>query len=89
LRASGQAMARLDAMGGLEEGEAELFVVHAEALAARGMDAESAEVRRRGSARVQQIADRIRDGQWRERFLKDVPANRELMDPRAAIKAPP
>jgi len=72
-------MSTLADIGGIEEDESELFVTHMRALIASGRDADAAEIRERGRARVRQIAERISDPQWRDRFLNDVAANRELM----------
>jgi tetratricopeptide (TPR) repeat protein len=79
LSVSTGAMARLDELGGIEEGEAELFVIHARALEAAGRHREARSVIARGRARIAQIADRISDPEWRRRFLEDVPAHRLLM----------
>ncbi|MCC6557437.1 MAG: hypothetical protein IT372_31185, partial [Polyangiaceae bacterium] len=79
LRISRDAFSTLEELGGIEEGEAELFVIHARALDATGRHAEAERVRSRGRARVAAIAARISDAQWRTRYLEDVAAHRELM----------
>jgi tetratricopeptide (TPR) repeat protein len=79
LEAASEATGLLDALGGLEEGEAELHLVHARALERAGRAAEAAAVLARGAAFVRALARRIGDPEWRARILEDVPAHRELL----------
>jgi hypothetical protein len=79
LEAASEATGLLDALGGLEEGEAVLHLVHARALERAGRAAEAAAVLARGAAFVRALARRIGDPEWRARILEDVPAHRELL----------
>lgn len=79
LGCSTEALRVRDELGSLEEDEAEVFVVHARALVDCGRLGEAREVRRRGRARLEFLADRIRDPDMRRRFLEDVPSHRDLM----------
>jgi predicted ATPase/predicted Ser/Thr protein kinase len=76
---SQRAFTLLDELGGVEEDEAEVYLAHAGALEALGRSEEAAEVRARGRRRLEEVAARIADREWRRRFLEDVPAHRELM----------
>jgi tetratricopeptide (TPR) repeat protein len=67
-------------LGSLEEDEAEVFQVHADALAACGRCDEAGRVRRDGRDHVLRSASRIADADVRTRFLQDVPAHRALVD---------
>jgi len=73
-----RAMERRDALGGLEEDEAEVFLALAEALAATGDVTEEAAVRARGRERLAAIANGIADPERRARFLAATPAQRAL-----------
>jgi len=79
LLGSSEAMELRDRIGGVEEDEAELFLVHAMALEEAGRSKDGEETRKRGRARLQSIADRIVDEGYRHRFLKDVEAHRKLL----------
>ncbi len=79
LDASTRAIKLRDALGGLEEDEAEVFLVHAEALSAAGREEDAMAVRQRGRNRLAEIARSITDAEWRRRFLEDVEGNRRLM----------
>jgi eukaryotic-like serine/threonine-protein kinase len=78
LERSSRALALRDALGGVEEGEAEIFAAHAAVLRAAGRATDADEVRARGRERVRALAERIRDPVWRERFLGGSPAHAEL-----------
>ncbi len=78
--ASRRAMQLRDAADGLVEDEAEVFLVRAEALDACGRAEEAETVRAHGRARVRDLASRIADPGWRERFVRDVPAHRALLE---------
>lgn len=75
LEAARGAFAALEALGTLEEGEAEIRLGYADCLREAGQGAEAQAVLL--AARVQLLARaaRIADPSWRERFLHDVPAN--------------
>jgi len=73
-----EAMNLRDQLGGTEEDEAELFLVHAAAQEASGLRTEAAATRRRGRERLELIASRIVDPDLRARYLNDVDAHREL-----------
>jgi tetratricopeptide (TPR) repeat protein len=75
-----EAFAALEAQGALEEGEALVRLVHAEALAARG-ETEAFRVAIE-AAREQLLAraGKIRDLGWRERFLHGVPDNARTLE---------
>jgi len=76
---SGQAMALRDALGVLEEGEAELFLAHARAQEAAGHPEAAHATRVQGRERLLCIADQISDAELRRVFLENVQANRELL----------
>jgi tetratricopeptide (TPR) repeat protein len=78
LAAATRALALRDELGSVEEDEAEVFLAYARALEAQGRLDEAQEARLRGRSRVQYIARRIADPELRERFLRDVAANRAL-----------
>ena len=80
LALSTEALARHDSLEAMEEDEAEVFITHVIALHASGRAAEAEEVRRRGADRVRILADRIRDVDWRFRFIEDVEAHRALLE---------
>jgi tetratricopeptide (TPR) repeat protein len=87
LAAARRAFAELEALGTLEEGEAEIRLRYADCLRDAGQIVEAQAVL--AAARVQLLARaaRIGDPLWRERFLRDVPANARtlaLADGRAA-----
>ncbi len=68
----------LDA-GALEEGEADVALVLADALSACGQADEAQRVIRRAARRVQEVARKIAGAHWRARFTADVPAHRALL----------
>jgi tetratricopeptide (TPR) repeat protein len=79
-RASAHALSIRDELGGVEEDEADVFLVRARVLEALGRHAESHEMRQKGRARVRELAEKIADLELRARFLSDVPAHRDLID---------
>jgi imidazoleglycerol phosphate synthase glutamine amidotransferase subunit HisH len=79
LQLSSRAMEVRDELGGVEEDEAEVYLVHAYALEAAGQSERAHAVREQGKARLSEVASRIADATWRTRFLHDVQAHRELM----------
>jgi serine/threonine protein kinase/tetratricopeptide (TPR) repeat protein len=74
-----RAAALVTEVGTLEEDDAEVAAVHAEALEAVGRADAAREVRAIARAGVLAAARRIADPAWRERFLHDVPAHRALL----------
>ncbi|APR83714.1 Adenylate cyclase [Minicystis rosea] len=80
LCAAREAFATLIDLGALEEGEALVRLVHAEALAATG--ATDAFREAIGAARDQLLlrASKIRDPVWRDRFLHGVPENARTLE---------
>ncbi|MEP7124884.1 MAG: protein kinase [Byssovorax sp.] len=65
----------LEALGGVEEGESLVRLVHAEALAASGDHVASAAALAGARKRLLARADRISDSTWRSRFLEGVRDN--------------
>jgi len=80
LELSTRAMQLRDEIGALEEDESEVFLAHARALLASGRAEDAREVLTIGVTRLEFLAGRIEDGDWRARFLADVPANRALIE---------
>jgi len=80
LSLSAEAAALREELGGIEEDEALIFLVRAEALEAHGSDDEAKAVRSKGRARLHLLASRIADPLWRERFLRGPAPHRELLD---------
>jgi tetratricopeptide (TPR) repeat protein len=70
-----QAMDELDKLGGLEEGEAVVRLVHAETLSASGQDEEAQLAVDEAKARLLVRAEKIQDPSWRKSFLENVPEN--------------
>jgi tetratricopeptide (TPR) repeat protein len=80
LACSSRALELRDALGGVEEDEAEVFWTHARALAAAGEHERAAETQARGRDRLWQLARKIGDLEMRARFLRDVPVHRALVE---------
>lgn len=75
-----RAMEVRDSVGTMEEDEAEIFVALAEALRALGEHERAREIVARGASRLEFLAGRIEDADWRARFLIEVPMNRRLIE---------
>ncbi len=75
-----RAMALRDEIGTMEEDEAEVFLALAEALLAMGEPERAREIIARGASRLQFLAGRIADANWRAHFLVEVPVNRRIME---------
>jgi tetratricopeptide (TPR) repeat protein len=75
-----RAMTLRDEIGTMEEDEAEVFLALAEALLAMGEPARAREIVARGASRLEFLAGRIADTDWRARFLVEVPVNRRLIE---------
>jgi tetratricopeptide (TPR) repeat protein len=73
--AAREAMALLEPLGALEEGESAVRLVHAEALAASGDRRAAVEAIAAARARLLERAARIRDPALRDRFLRGVEDN--------------
>ncbi len=75
-----RAMALRDGIGTMEEDEAEIFLALAEALRAVGQTERAKEVVARGASRLEFLAGRIADVDWRARFLVEVATNRRIIE---------
>lgn len=75
-----RAMEVRDEMGTMEEDEAEVFVALVEALRAVGDHERAREIAALGATRLEFLAGRIEDVDWRARFLVEVPTNRRLIE---------
>ena len=75
LEAAHRAFADLEALGTLEEGEAEIRLRYADCLLGAGRVAEAEMVLAAARKQVLERAARIADPTWRERFLRDVAVN--------------
>jgi tetratricopeptide (TPR) repeat protein len=73
------AMTELDALGGIEEGEAFVRLVHAKALAASGAAVNAAIALSASRDRLLARAGNIADASQRGRFLHAIPENRETL----------
>ena len=80
LALSTRAIAQRDALGSVEEDEAEVFLAHADALRAAGREDDARATLERGRARLFEIAGRIADPERRKRFVDDVAAHRRLAE---------
>jgi len=87
LALSGRAIQLRDELGSLEEDEGEVFLTHACALQANGLGDETEKIVRQGATRLRELAGRIRDLDWRTRFVTDVIANRQLLAMDEALDA--
>jgi tetratricopeptide (TPR) repeat protein len=72
-------MALLDALGAIEEGEALLRLVHAEALAERGFRAEASAALSHAARRLRERAATVGEPSWRASFLSAVPENEKTL----------
>jgi tetratricopeptide (TPR) repeat protein len=68
-----EAMEIVDRLGGIEEGEALVRLVHAEVMAAAGQQAEAARAIFAARKRLLERAHRIADPAWRKSFLERLP----------------
>ncbi|UQA54617.1 serine/threonine-protein kinase PknK [Polyangium aurulentum] len=76
---AGKAMALLTSLGGIEEGESLVRLVHAEALSALGLPAEAREALQSAYERLSDRASKIKNSMWRAWFLEAVPENARTM----------
>jgi tetratricopeptide (TPR) repeat protein len=65
-----EAMSLLESLGGIEEGEAAVRLVHAEALHLSGRQAEARAAIQIAAARLHERAAKIVDARWRQSFLQ-------------------
>jgi tetratricopeptide (TPR) repeat protein len=79
LDAAGEARTTMDTLGGIQEGEALVRLVHAEALHAAGDRQAAREAIARALTRLHERAARLRDEIWRRSFLHDVPEHAETI----------
>ncbi|RLB64243.1 MAG: serine/threonine-protein kinase PknK [Deltaproteobacteria bacterium] len=70
-----EAMELLDSLGGIEEGETKVRLVHAEALDATGDHDGACEAISVAAKRLWERASKIKDETWRTSFLEQVPDN--------------
>ena len=80
LAASAEAVSLLDALGGVEEGEATARLAHARSLRALGKGEAATEAIRVARRRIEERASRIRDAELRESFLRHVPEHAATLD---------
>jgi eukaryotic-like serine/threonine-protein kinase len=80
LAAAREAMALLEQLGGIEEGEASVRLLHAEALHAAGNEDEARRAIAAAIARLEQRTAKIREPRWRESFVKNVPHNARTVE---------
>lgn len=80
LELSQRAMELCEKLGGIEEDEAEVYLVHARVLLANGRLDDARRVHARGRERLWDVASKIGDLGWRARFLRDVPVHRALVE---------
>ena len=80
LTAAREAHQILESLGGIEEGEAMVRLVHAEALHASGDQAAFAVAILRARERLVARAAQLSDVAWRARFLEGVPANARTLE---------
>jgi len=79
LTPAGEAFAQLEAAGSVEEGESLVWLAYAETLAAAGRRDEEKRARASARERLMARAERIRDPDFRTRFLAQVPDNAALL----------
>jgi tetratricopeptide (TPR) repeat protein len=77
--ASRQAIELLERAGGIDEGEADVYLTRAETLSAAGRSEEARAILQRGKARLRSVAQGIADEEWRALFLERVSSNRRLL----------
>jgi tetratricopeptide (TPR) repeat protein len=75
-----RAMSLRDEIGTMEEDEAEVFLALAEACRTAGESERAREIVARGASRLEFLAGRIEDTDWRARFLVEVPLNRRIIE---------
>ncbi|WP_437304760.1 serine/threonine-protein kinase [Sorangium sp. So ce388] len=80
LAAAGEALAALESLGGLEEGESMIRLVHAEAFSAVGDAKRAAAAIAAARDKLLDRAARVRDPEWRRRFLSHVPDNARTLE---------
>ncbi|MBW2528588.1 MAG: hypothetical protein JRI23_30725, partial [Deltaproteobacteria bacterium] len=79
-RQAHEARLLLKRLGRLEEGEARIRWIYAEALAAEGRSKRAAQAIAEARARLMEQAQRIADTTWRQRFLEQVPEHARTVE---------
>ncbi|WP_437283711.1 protein kinase [Sorangium sp. So ce375] len=80
LEAAGEALAALESLGGIEEGESMIRLVHAEAFSAVGDAASAAAAIAAARDKLLDRAASVRDPEWRRCFLSHVPDNARTLE---------
>ncbi len=75
-----RAVEKLDELGGIDEGEAIVRLVHARALHAAGRFEDARAAIGRAEAHVRETANKINDAEMRERCLRMVPENAKTLE---------
>ena len=88
LTVAAEAHAILESLGGIEEGESLVRLVHAEAFAANGDTAAFVDAIETARSRLMARAAKIGDASWRERFLEGVPDNARTLTLARAARPP-
>jgi predicted Zn-dependent protease len=76
---AGKALKLLESLGGIEEGESLVRLVHAEALATLGQPKEARDAILSAYERLSERASKIKNSMWRAWFLESVPENARTM----------
>jgi eukaryotic-like serine/threonine-protein kinase len=84
--AATEAMSILEALEGVEEGEALIRVVHAQALETLGYESEATSRIQEARSRLMERADRITDARLRRSFLDHIPENARTLAMAARLK---
>ena len=77
--ASAEATHKLSMRGKIEGPEEAVLYVRARALEALGREQEAAEILEQAQDAIREKAEKIEDGTLRERFLNEIPLNREVL----------
>ncbi len=88
---SAEALAIVDDLGGIEEGEALVRLMRAEVLLTLGLADDARSLVDASKARLLSRAERLSDSTWRASFLERVPENRRTFElhARLSIETPP
>lgn len=79
LACSRAALSLRDDLGSLEEGEADIFITHAEALTSCGQTSKATGVLERGRERIKELGSKITDRDVRQTFFYGVDSRRRLL----------
>lgn len=80
LKESSLAVQILEELGSLDEDESETFLIHATLLAAANRLEDARNAASRGTRRVREMAEQIKDSEKREAFLQSVSSNRAMLE---------